>query len=78
MYLLYLSLCLSSLALMPIRPLLTILRLLHCRAATVSTGDILLFLRFGLHLVIVGLLLPALAKVYASLEDTLKIVFHNS
>lgn len=63
---------------MSIRPLLAILSLLHGGTAAVSTSDVLLFLSLSLHFVRVGLLLPALPKVDASLEDALKIVFHNS
>ena len=37
---------------MSVGPLLTVFGLLPCRAATVSTGDVLLFLGFGLDLVV--------------------------
>ena len=56
--------------------LLAVLGLLSGRAAAVCTGDVLLFLGFGLHLTLVGVFpFAAAAKGNAILQDILKIVF---
>ena len=60
--------------LMPVGTLLAILGFLTCRTATVSTGDILLLLGFGLHLAIVLWLITSTSEADAMLEDILKIV----
>lgn len=65
---------------MSIRPLLAILCLLHGGTAAVSTSDVLLFLRLSLHLVRVGLLLPALPEAYAmfkNAQEIVVVVHHN-
>ena len=54
---------------MPVSPLLPVLGLLPGRAATVSTGDILLLLGLGLHLAVVGLPLTATTKADAILQN---------
>ena len=55
--------------------LLAILRFLPCRAAAVSTGDILLLSGFGLHLALIGILpFAATAKGNAMLQNALEIV----
>ena len=63
--------------LMPVGPLLTVFGFLLCRAATVSTSDILLFLGFGLHLAIVLWLITSTPEVNAVFEYILKIVHIN-
>ena len=57
------------LLLVPVGALLSVLRLLAGRAATVSTGDILLLLGLGLHLAVVGLPLTATAEADAILQN---------
>ena len=59
---------------MPVGTLFAILGLLPCRTAAVGTGDILLFLGFGLHLTVVFRLVATTTEVNAVLEDLLKIV----
>ena len=55
--------------------LLAILSLLTCRARAVGAGDILLFLGFGLHLVVVLLrTAAATAKLDALHQDLFEIV----
>lgn len=65
---------------MPVSPLLTVFRLLPCRAATVSTGDVFLLLRLGLYLVVLLAGTTATTKRDAILQYRLEIVFltHNS
>ena len=60
--------------LMPVGTLLAILGFLAGRTATVSTGDILLLLGFGLHLAIVLWLIASTAETDTVFEDILKIV----
>jgi len=64
---------------MPVRPLLTVFGFLPCRAATVSTGDVLFLLGLGLYLVLFFARPPATAELDAVLEDEAEIVFltHN-
>ena len=50
---------------MAVRPLLTVLGLLTCRTATVSTSDILLLLGLGLYLAIVFRLVSSTSEVDA-------------
>ena len=59
---------------MSVGPLLSVLRLLSGGAGAVGTGDVGLFLGFGLHLVIVFLLGTASAEADAILEYAFKIV----
>ena len=59
----------------PVSPLLTVLGFLTGRAGTVGTGDILLFLRFGLHLVVTIACTSSTTEGDAVLQDALKIVF---
>ena len=63
--------------LMPVGTLLAILGFLTRRTATVSTGDILLLLGFGLHLAIVLWLITSTSEVDAVFEYILKIVHIN-
>ena len=63
---------------MPVSPLLTVFGLLPCRAATVSTGDVLFLLCFGLHLVLLFAWTTAATELDAVLEDEAEIVFHNA
>ena len=66
-------------ALMAIGPLLTVFGFLHGRAATVSTGDVFLFLGFRLHFaVIVFLLASTASERNAVFKYRLEIVFHNA
>ena len=59
---------------MPVRPLLTVFGFLSSRAATVGTGDVLLFLSLGLDpTVVLGLIAPS-AEVDTVFENVLKIV----
>ena len=59
---------------MSVSPLLTVFGFLTCRAATVSTSDILLLLGLGLHLAIVFRLISSTSEVNAVLKDVLEIV----
>jgi len=59
---------------MSVRPLLTVFGFLTCRAATVSTSDVLLLLGLGLHLAIVFRLVSSTSEVDAVLKDVLEIV----
>ena len=59
---------------MSVCPLLTVFGFLTCRAATVSTSDILLLLGLGLHLAIVFRLVSSTSEVDAVLKDVLEIV----
>ncbi len=60
---------------MPISPLLTVFGFLSGRAATVGTGDVFLFLGFGLYLVFLLSGTTAATKRYAVFQDTLEVVF---
>ena len=61
--------------LMPISPLLTVFGLLPCRAATVSTGDILFLLGLGLYLVVFLAGAAASTKRNTIDEDILEVAF---
>ena len=58
---------------MPVRPLLTVLGLLTGRARTVGTGNVLLFLGFGLHLVVTIACTSSPSEADAILQDALKV-----
>ena len=62
---------------MTIGTLFAVFGLLPCRAATVSTSDILLLLGLGLHLAVVLWLVTSTSEVDAVFEDPLKIVHIN-
>ena len=62
---------------MSVGTLFAILGLLPCRTAAVGTGDILLFLGFGLHLAIILRLITSTSEVDAVLQYILKIVHIN-
>lgn len=59
--------------LMSVGTLLTVFRLLPCRAATVSTGDVFLLLRLGLYLVIFFLGTTASSETDAMLKNQAEI-----
>jgi len=59
---------------MPVGPLLTVFGFLPCRAATVSTSDILFLLGLGFHLAIIFWLISSTSEVDAILKNILKIV----
>ena len=59
---------------MAVRPLLTVLGLLTCRTATVSTSDILLLLGLGLYLAIVFRLVSSTSEVDAVFQYMLPVV----
>ena len=63
---------------MSVCPLFTVFSLLLSRAATVSTSDVLLFLRLGLHLVVLLAGTTATSEVYAIYQDVLEILFSCS
>jgi hypothetical protein len=58
---------------MPIGPLLTVFGFLLGRATTVGTSDILLFLGFGLYLVICFAGTAATTEVNAILQNLLEV-----
>jgi len=58
---------------MPVGPLLTVFGFLTSRAATVSTGNVFLFLGLGLDLVIIFTRTTATTKRYAIYEDILEV-----
>ena len=58
---------------MPVGPLFTVFSLLLGRAATVGTSDVLLFLRLGLHLVVLLAGTTATSEVNAILQNVLEI-----
>ena len=60
---------------MPIGPLLTVFGFLTCRAATVSTSDVFLFLGLGFHLVILFARTTTTTKRNAVYQDIFKIAF---
>ena len=62
---------------MTIGTLLTVFGFLSCRAATVGTSYILLFLGLGLHLAIIFWLVTSTSEGDAVLEYVLKIVHIN-
>jgi len=59
---------------MSVGPLLTVFGFLSCRAATVSTSDILFLLGLGFHLAVVFRLISSTSEVDAILKNILKIV----
>ena len=61
---------------MSVGPLLTVFGFLSCRAATVSTSDILFLLGLGFHLAVVFRLISSTSEVDAVFKNVLKIV-HN-
>ena len=58
---------------MPVGPLFTVFGFLLGRAATVSTSDVLLFLRLGLHLVVLFARATTTSEVNAILQNVLEI-----
>ena len=58
---------------MPVGPLFTVFSLLLGRAATVGTSDVLLFLRLGLHLVVLLAGTTATSEVDTVLQNLLEI-----
>ncbi len=60
---------------MTIGPLLTVFSFLTGRAATVSPGDVFLFLGFGLDLVFLLSGTTATTKRYTVFQNTLEVVF---
>ena len=64
----------NRLFLMAVGPLFAVFRFLHGRTATVSTGNVFLFLGFGLHFAVVGLLASAASKTDAVFQYRLEVV----
>ena len=60
---------------MAVSPLLAVFGFLTGRAATVSTGDVLLFLGLGLDLILLRTRSPAPSEGDAILQNLLEIVF---
>ena len=60
---------------MAVSPLLTVFGFLTGRAATVSTGDVFLFLRLGLDFIVLFTRSTATTKRDAILQYRLEIVF---
>lgn len=64
----------ESFPLVPVCSLFPVLPFLNGRATAMGTGDILLFLRLGLHFLWGRLLWSTLLETDATLKNTLKIV----
>ena len=63
---------------MSVGTLLSVFGFLPCRAAAVSSCNVLFLSGFGLHLAVVFLLVASTAEVDAVLEDVLKVVHRLS